>query len=375
MSKFKIAAQWGLFGASIMLSGCASWFSGDRVNAPSPLPAFEAKATVLIASRFSVGGGEHFGFSPANANGNWFAVSEGGSIASQQGKVVETGQPLAAGIGANAQLLAVVTQRGEVLAYGLDGKKKWALAVDSEILAAPLVDNGMVVVKTTDSRIIGIDAETGKQKWLIKRTPTALTLRNFVGGMATEGVAYIGMPNGHLIAIDMRTGAEIWDAVVSQARGATELERVVDVTSLPVVGFGQVCSVAYQGKTTCLKQSDGTPLWSRNVGSSKGLAMNETQLVVTDTEGGIHAFSRTSGAELWTQNKLKYRGTTGPALTGNTVVVADDEGVVHVLAAENGSYIARLSLGGRVVAQPIGQNNQVVVQTVNGDVYALTVNR
>jgi len=43
------------------------------------------------------------------------------------------------------------------------------------------------------------------------------------------------------------------------AKGATELERIADVTSRPWIEERQACAVAYQGRLACFEILRGTP--------------------------------------------------------------------------------------------------------------------
>ena len=42
----------------------------------------------------------------------------------------------------------------------------------------PAVSGGMVVVRSADSRLFGLDASDGKRRWTYQRATPALTLRN-----------------------------------------------------------------------------------------------------------------------------------------------------------------------------------------------------
>ena len=60
-------------------------------------------------------------------------------------------------------------------------------------------------------------------------------MRNYAGGLIRRGGVFVGTAGGHLLAIDLVTGIVGWDATVANPKGATELERIADVTSLPLV--------------------------------------------------------------------------------------------------------------------------------------------
>ena len=82
-----------------------------------------------------------------------------------------------------------------------------------------------------------------------------------------RGGIFVGTAGGHLIALDVLSGVVGWDATVANPKGATELERIADVTSLPLVLERDVCAVAYQGRVACFDIARGTLQWSRDISS------------------------------------------------------------------------------------------------------------
>jgi len=173
----------------------------------------------------------------------------------------------------------------------------------------------------------------------------------------------------------LANGTVGWDSVVALPRGATELERVADITSLPVIDGQQICAVAYQGRVACLDPNRGTVLWARDVSSIAGLAVDARNLYVTDEENSVLELDKTSGASLWRQDKLLNRGVSGPLAIGRHVVVGDLEGYVHLISREDGAFAARIATDGSAIsAPPIAlDSNSFVVQTRNGGVFAITV--
>jgi outer membrane protein assembly factor BamB len=187
-------------------------------------------------------------------------------------------------------------------------------------------------------------------------------------------VTLAGFPGGKLLAIANNNGAAVWEVTVALPRGSTELERVADVTSLPVVSGSTVCAAAFQGRVACFDSGSGNALWSRDMSSSAGLDMDNRYVYVVDDKGAVHALDRSSGASVWKQDKLAQRGLSRPLALGSHVVVADYQGVVHLLRREDGAFAARATTdGGAVRAEPVHFGKGVLVQTANGGLHALEV--
>ena len=177
---------------------------------------------------------------------------------------IDTKHRLSGGLGTDGLLILAGTVKGEVLALDTAGKQLWKSQLSSEILSAPQLDQGVVAVRSGDGRIYGLDAATGARKWLYQRSLPPLSVRTHVGVVVSRGAVFAGFAGGRLVALSLATGNVGWEATVALPKGATELERVADVSSLPVLDNKFVCAVAFQGRVACVDILQGTPNWSRD---------------------------------------------------------------------------------------------------------------
>jgi outer membrane protein assembly factor BamB len=213
--------------------------------------------------------------------------------------------------------------------------------VSSDVLSAPKIADGIVVVRTGNQRITGLSAKDGSRLWLYERATPTLIVRSHAGVVIRNGLVYAGFAAGKLAAISLKNGIVVWESSVSQPRGSTELERISDITSLPVVDDTQVCAVAFQGRLACFDAVQGGALWTRDVASDKGLAFSGKTLYLTDTDSNVLALDKNSGASLWKNNQLLLRKATAAYPLDDFLLLGDDEGYLHVLKSEDGRFVAR----------------------------------
>jgi len=355
------------------------WLTGrSGASKPGPLPELVASATATIHWQTSVGKSRS-GLSPAVLPDAIYAAALDGTLVRLDpatGRTVwrvSAGKPLSAGPGADATLVVVGTDKGDVLAFEPDGKPLWTARVSSEVISPPTVSEGSVVVTSGDGRIYGLAAADGKTRWVNQRTNPPLTVRNSAGGVASRGGVFIGVAGGRLLALDSKTGTIGWDAAVATPKGATELERIADVTSRPWIEERQACAVAYQGRLACFEILRGTPTWTRDVSSLSGISGDDALYYVIDDAGAVHALDRSTGASLWKQDKLAARRPAAGQLAGEFLAVVDIEGYVHLVATKTGNYAGRLATDGSPPTnQPIAQGERIVWQSASGTVYALS---
>ena len=375
---------------ALLLAGCSTIsetasklnpFSSDKPKVkPAELTAFKSSADLSLAWQAGVGAAGEFEFLPAIVGDSVYAAARDGSIVRYDGGRqvwrISAGQVLSGGVGSDGRLVAVGTPKGEVLVFdAANGNALWNARASSEILAAPAVGGGLVVVRSGDARIFGFDAADGKRRWVYQRSTPTLSLRSNVGVVVDQGAVVAGFPGGKLVVINGANGAALWEATVSVPRGTTELERVTDVTSLPVREDRDICAVAFQGRIACFDLANGSPTWSRELSSSAGLDMDSRYVYVSDDKGAVLAFDRKSGSSVWKQDKLANRQLSRPLAVNGYVVVADYQGYVHVLSREDGSFVARLATDGSAIStDPQRFGRGLLVQTRNGGLFSLTIN-
>jgi outer membrane protein assembly factor BamB len=103
-----------------------------------------------------------------------------------------------------------------------------------------------------------------------------------------------------------------------------------------------------------------------------GPAIDQRYVFAADELGSLAGFSRDTGGSLWRSTALRGRTLSSPVSFGRAVVVGDKEGYLHFLSREEGAMLARLSVGSQVRAAPIVTGANLVVQTIDGKLIALT---
>ena len=113
----------------------------------------------------------------------------------------------------------------------------------------PLVGSGFVVVRTADTRVTAFDAATGERRWRYQSQVPALTVRTAAQMKFSPAGILVGQANGRLLALDAQ-GKMVFDAVIAQPKGITEVERLVDVVGSPFVDGRMMCAAAFRPLTT-----------------------------------------------------------------------------------------------------------------------------
>lgn len=356
-------------------------FGKEPVDAPEPLAEIKETNSSKVLWQAKVGDAADFDFSPVVDAGYAYAASSVGEVVKlditngKQEWRVSVGEKLTGGVGVGGSLVMVGSSKGAVYAYDISGKLLWKSKLSSEVLSAPRYFDGTVIVRTGDSRIYGVNAADGSRKWVYERSNPALTLRSSAGLVVDGGAVYAGFGGGKMVAVRADNGKLLWEASVAQPKGVTEIERIADITSLPVFDGPLVYAVAYQGRIAAIDRISGRVVWNRDISSLTGLNVEDGRIFLSHHFGSVYALDYTTGKTFWRQADLKYRQLTAPVPMGNFIAIGDVEGYVHFLSRDDGAFLSRVKTGGNAVMPQMVLINSstVLAQTRDGGLYAVQI--
>jgi outer membrane assembly lipoprotein YfgL len=280
-----------------------------------------------------------------------------------------TGADVAAGVGSDGTVAAVVTQAGEVVALA-GGKQLWRQRLTSRSVTPPLVAGERVFVYSVDRSVHAFDAETGAKLWTQQRPGDPLTLAQPGVLLAVRDTLVVGQ-GPRLAGLDPLKGTLRWEVAVASPRGTNEVERLADLVG-PAGRVGdQVCARAFQSAVGCVNTERGTLAWTRNSTGATGVFADDNHVYTADASDKLTTYRRSNGEVAWDTERLRFRGLSAPVAVGRSVVFGDAEGYLHMLSRDDGTPLGRVTTDGSALAgAPVVVGNLLVVATRNGGVYA-----
>ncbi|WP_340678753.1 outer membrane protein assembly factor BamB [Paraglaciecola sp.] len=398
-----------VLGCSVLLSGCSTisdWFSDDEEVAIRRLAPIESlfTPTKIWSSELGSGVAQYYSrLEPALAYGNVYAANRQGLVAAydqktgkkvwernfavyqDQGltsglkKLWSNGEPakISGGLSIAYETVFLGTENGEVIALDAkNGQVKWQTTVKGEVIAAPAIDEGVVVLNTGSGMVFALDANNGEQLWIYESEVPPLSLRGVSAPAAVSGGAIIGTANGKLVVNILATGQTAWEQVISSASGVTELERIVDIDSQPLVAGGIIYVITYDGSLAAVELRSGRVIWKREYKSYRSLTAAGNNLFVVDVNSNVYALDSRNGVELWSQGKLKKRLLTSAVPVGDYLVAGDKWGFLHWFNQSDGKIVARLAVGDddedeSIYSSPVVDGKIIYTQTRDGKLTAV----
>ena len=360
---------------AVTLLACAG---KARVRQPAELVKVSNQFDLVPVWSVSIGSSEPFNFHPAVVGDAVYAASRRGNLRKmdlQSGKTlwdVTVPEKLIIGPGSDGKVTAVVSTEGDVFAYDDNGKNIWKYHIGSEVLTAPVVAGDVVVIRGLDNRFVGLDAATGKRRWIYQRQQSALSLR--VGyGMLSIGneVIVTGFAGGRFGMIGIANGGLVWETTISFPKGFSEIERLNDVSAKPSMEGDRICAVSYQGRIGCAQARTGTLIWFKDFSSFTGTTQSTEFVFAANEKSFVTAFRSSDGVQVWENTQLTWRDVGEPLAIGRVVLMGDKQGYIHAMSQSSGEMLARIRHDTTpVTAAPIAVGGLILVQSQGGKLAA-----
>ena len=376
---FRIAARTAIVCATLAVAGCSMLsslpFFGSSAEKPKPAELPPNAALVSVRPAWTARIGEvSLPLTVAVNGGTVTVASSDGTVAAIDGATgrdvwrTNVKAPIAAGVGSDGKLAAVVTRTNELVALSA-GTEIWREKLSAVAYTAPFVAGGRVFLLTADRAVAAFDGQSGRKLWTQQRPGEPLVLRQAGVMLAVGDTLVVGL-SGRMVGLNPLNGSVRWEAPLATPRGINDVERLVDlVGSVSRVG-DVVCARAFQAAVGCVDAARGGVLWTKPANGAEGVHGDDNLVFGTEADGKVMAWRRANGERAWVSERLRYRGLTAPLALGRSVVIGDGTGLVHFLSREDGSLLNRLPTDGSpIVAAPVVAGNTLVVVTHNGGVF------
>ena len=376
-----------------LLSGC-SLFSGEEdVVKMSPLPVVENQFTPSTEWSTSVGNGIGDFYSnlhPALADNVVYAADRAGvvkalnagdgkevwsvNLGEKDGWFSRASAQLSGGVTVSGGHVYIGSEKAQVYALNTsDGTTAWQTKVAGEALSRPVVSDGVVLIHTSNGQLQALNEADGAIKWTVNLDMPSLSLRGESAPATAFGAAIVGGDNGRVSAVLMQQGQMIWQQRISQATGPTEIDRLSDVDTTPVIVNGVVYALAYNGNLTALDLRSGQIMWKRELGSVNDFIVDGNRIYLVDQNDRVLALTTDGGVTLWTQSDLLHRLLTSPVLYNGNLVVGDSEGYLHWMNVDDGRFVAQQKVDSSgFLTEPVSADGKLLIQAKDGTLYSIT---
>jgi outer membrane protein assembly factor BamB len=215
---------------------------------------------------------------------------------------------------------------------------RWSVAFDTPPVATAGFDQEAAYVPLEGGTLIAIDLERGGVRWQI---PLATTVTPATG----DGMVY-ATSDGHVVALDQRSGASLWRTAVP----GTLAGRVY-------WDSGWVLASTADGELIALRAQDGQVLWRQALGARVAVRPSASgdQLYVALDDNRLAALHVESGTVAWT--RALDQQVTGLLALEEQLLVGTRANLLHSIAVDTGRTRWRQRAGADVIGAPVADDD------------------
>ena len=252
---------------------------------------------------------------------------------------------------------------------------KWGYESGEIYTSSPAVEGSAVVFGSQDGHVYALDIRTGRERWRFRTGG-----RVYASPAIAAGTVYAADQAGSVFALALTSGRQVW-------RFETEGTRLnsadwgfdrTTVQSSPAVAGGTVYVGARDGFLYAIDRATGTQRWRHDhkvswVNSSPAVSDG---LVYAGTSDGrfIQAVDTATGTERWRAN-AQSTVWASPAVDSTLVYVGEGDGTMYALDKTTGKEAWRYRVGHRLFSSPLVHDGRLYFGSDDGGVYAVNAAR
>lgn len=274
----------------------------------------------------------------------------------------------AAGVFINDRLF-VGGNNGRMYSINLnDGSIVWEFDSKSEMLAEPLLEDGVLYFISATGSVFSLDAATGRQRWTYNRQDTAsvMTIRGGSKPALSQGILYVGFSDGSLVALNAQTGTQQWEILLNRNT------RFRDIDASPVIDENYIYINSYDDAIYCLSKQKGEIVWSAKYGGFGTPLIVGEYIINASSKGELVSLKKKDGSLVWKQT-TKNGIFTGPVLMKGLIVTGESQGKLLIIDSLTGAIKDGFEPGRGILSKPSVDfdRNKIYFTSGEANIYGL----
>jgi outer membrane protein assembly factor BamB len=242
-----------------------------------------------------------------------------------------------------------------------------------------LVARNGVVMAAVSRNVVGVDIATGQELWSYNPPPDTVAETTGSPGAvelttmdANDTTVFVPAWGASISAVDVKTGAARWiwrPAAGTQFRTGGAATRVSgDTVFATVWHWTSTQNIGSEGWVIAIDMKTGAelgraviPPYKIGIPFSGGIALYQNLVIVTGQGGRVWAIDRTTYQIVWEYKPVQATSTTiaGPELADNLIYTDSGDGFGIALNAATGSIVWKAKLLSQATADFLVTNNRV----------------
>ena len=260
------------------------------------------------------------------------------------------------------------------------GELIWEKKAPGPIRAAPSIGEGKVVAISIDNRTTAYDADTGDEVWFHAGFAETASLLGGASAAIANRTVIVPYSSGEIYSLRLSTGRPNWsDSLVSGQR-VDALSSLSDIRGRPIIDRGFVYAISHGGRMVALDLETGARIWDRRIGGIQPPWIAGEYLYVVTLDQTILCITRRNGRVKWATPLPNYEDPedledpivwVGPVLVSDRLLIGNSMGELWSVSPYDGTPLGRVDLGDPIHVPPVVAKGTIYVQTDTGELIAL----
>lgn len=284
------------------------------------------------------------------------------------------------GIAVEGDRIFAATGFGEAMALSVaDGREIWRVRVPGPVRGAPTVINDQMYVVTLENRTLALSTVDGGRLWEHQGINEVAALLGGAAPAVSGSTVLTPYSSGELYALLAENGRVVWMENLSGARALNAISKLADIRGNPVIDRDLAFALSHAGRMAAIDLRTGARVWERPVGGVHMPWVAGDYLFITSLTGEVAALSRRDGRVRWVHRLPPFRDMrdrtdpiqyAGPVLVGDRLLVGSSDGYVYSISPYTGDMLGRIRIGDAVYVAPIVAEGTVYILSDDGTLHA-----
>lgn len=224
--------------------------------------------------------------------------------------------------------------------------------------AALVLQGDTLILDSLDGALLALRADTGAVRWRSKHVGARET--TFGAPSAGAGLIFVGTIDEEVLGLSPDSGEPVWRRRV---QGAVQQAPILDQDRLVVT--------TSKGYLYVLRAGNGQVIWGRPLELGMQTPIVSAGQIFVSAGRVLSAIDISSGTISW-EFQAGSTITTRPAISGHSLLVGTERGVLHALRSANGQELTRTQFNGGLGAAPAVSVDAIFVVDRSGGVTMLS---
>ncbi len=273
---------------------------------------------------------------------------------------------------------------GFAFVFSLDpntGDEVWRAPVSAPVRGAPTVFQDRVLAISIDGRLHALAAADGSEQW---DYPSLSETAAFMAGTspaASGDIVVAPFSSGELVALRLDNGKQVWnESLIGQRRGpGGPVAAMVDIRGRPVIDRDRAIAIGSAGQIAAIDLRTGARLWEKSIAGAQTPWVAGSQVYVISGSAEIICLNRNDGKVHWVTPLTAFKDKkkrepivwAGPVLAGDRLLIGGSTGELLSVSPYDGRPLGKLDLRSPIMIAPVIADRTAYVLTDTGRLVAL----